>query len=45
MENHTSEDRTTVHTAEVVVQDSSVYVGSVRNVESRMDLRTLYSTD
>jgi hypothetical protein len=45
MENHTSKDRTVVRTAEVVVQDSSVYVGSVRNAESRMDLRTLYSTD
>jgi hypothetical protein len=57
MENHTGEDRTVVctvegivdrtigRTAEVAVQDPSVCAGSVRNVESLMDLRTMYPTD
>jgi hypothetical protein len=49
MENHTGEDRTanrTIgHNAEVVVHDPSICVGSARNVESRMDLRTVYPTD
>jgi hypothetical protein len=31
-------------TAEVVVQDPSICARSVRNVESRMDLRTAYPT-
>jgi hypothetical protein len=47
--NHTGEDRTaegtTTRTAEVVVHDSSVCAGSMRNVECRMDLRTVYPTD
>jgi hypothetical protein len=53
MQNYTIEDRTaarivdrtTDRTAEVVVQDSSVCIGSARNVECRMDLRTAYPTD
>jgi hypothetical protein len=35
-------DRTAGCTAEVVVHDPSVCAGSMRNAESRMDLRTVY---
>jgi hypothetical protein len=57
MENHAGEDRTAVRTAEgtivctagrtaeVAVHDPSICVGSARNVESRMDLRTVYPMD
>jgi hypothetical protein len=56
MQNHTVEDRTAriadrtvVRTAdriaEVVVQDLSVCVASMRNVECQMDLRTAYLMD
>jgi hypothetical protein len=57
IKNHTSEDRTVVHTAEgtvghtadrtaeVALQDPSVCTGFARNAESRMDLRTAYPTD
>jgi hypothetical protein len=56
MENHIVEDRTTEvivahiadhtadRTAEVVVHDSSVCAGSMRNAECRIDLRTTYPT-
>jgi hypothetical protein len=53
MENHTGEDYNVVHTAEgtvtrnveVVVKDPSVCAGSVRNTESRIELRTAYPTN
>jgi hypothetical protein len=49
MENHNGEDRTAARTtgctAEVAVQDPSVYAGSVRNAESQMNLRTAYPMD
>jgi hypothetical protein len=53
MKNHIGENRTVVrivkgtagHTIEVVVQDLSVCVGSARDAESRMDLRTVYPMD
>jgi hypothetical protein len=47
-ENHTGEDRTAdrivICIAAVVVHDPSVCVGSARNAESRIDLRTMYPT-
>jgi hypothetical protein len=38
-------DRTAGRTAKVTVHDPSVCVGSARNAESRMDLRTVYPTN
>jgi uncharacterized membrane protein len=49
-ENHTGLNRIASRTANptvgrTAVHDPSVSAGSVRNVESRMDLRTVYPTD
>jgi hypothetical protein len=49
-ENHTGPDRTVGRntdptTGRTTVHDPSVSTGSVRNVESQMDLRTVYPTD
>jgi hypothetical protein len=49
-ENHTGPDRTAGRTADstagsTTVHDPSVSTRSVRNAESRMDLRTVYPTD
>jgi hypothetical protein len=49
-ENHTGPDRTAGRTADstagrTTVHDPSVSAGSVRNAESRMDMRTVYPTD
>jgi hypothetical protein len=41
---HTT-DHTAGRTAEVAVHELSVCAGSARNVECRMDLRTVYPTD
>jgi hypothetical protein len=49
-ENHTGPDRNADRTADpttgrTTVHDPSVSAGSVKNAESRMNLRTVYPTD
>jgi hypothetical protein len=49
-ENHTGPDRNAGRTTDptasrTAIHDPSVSVGSVRNAESRMDLRTVYPMD